>query len=231
MNAAKPLIALSLALLLIGCQSAPTRDTAFAPAEPTMPPAAPQGNGAIYQAGYEQNWFENNTAHRVGDLLTVRLVESTDASASNSSAVDKSNSTSISNPTLLGNSPSFGIPGVNGNGRSNLAFGLDSSHSFSGNGDMAQSNALTGSITVMVYQVLPNGYLRVRGEKRIGMNSGNEYVRLSGIVRPADIDNTNSIASTRVADATLEYKGDGQVADASVMGWMAKFFISSLMPF
>jgi len=231
MNAIKPIVALLLAALLVGCQSAPKRDPEFAAVNPPMPPAAPQGNGAIYQAGYEQSWFENNTARRVGDMLNVRLVEQTDGSATNSSSVSKSTSTSISNPTLFGASPSFNMPFDNSTNPLQLNATLDSSHSFSGDGDQAQSNELTGSITVMVTEVLANGYLRVRGEKRIGMNAGNEYVRLSGIVRPADIDNTNSINSTQVADATLIYKGDGQVASASVMGWLAKFFISSLMPF
>lgn len=231
MNAAKPLMIALLALLMIGCQTAPERDPEFAAVTPPMPPAAPQGNGAIYQAGFEQSWFENNTAKRIGDMLTVRLVEQTDASATNSSSVSKTTSTSISNPTLLGMQPSFGVPLLNGNGKGNLSSGLDATHSFSGDGDLAQSNALSGSISVMVTEVLPNGYLRIRGEKRIGMNAGNEYVRLSGIVRPGDIDNTNGIASTQIADATLIYKGDGQVASASVMGWLAKFFISALMPF
>jgi flagellar L-ring protein precursor FlgH len=230
MNLTKLVAVLLLALLMLGCQSAPTRDPDYAPVNPPMPAPAPQGNGAIYQAGYEQSWFENNTARRIGDMLTVRLVEQTDASASNSSTVSKTNSNSLTNPTLLGKTPSFTLPGNGGSG-ANLGFGLDSSHSFSGAGDMAQSNELSGSITVMVTDVLPNGYLRVRGEKRIGMNSGNEYVRLSGIVRPSDIDNTNSINSTQVADATLIYQGDGQVASAGVMGWLSKFFISSWMPF
>ncbi len=231
MNVTQPIVVAVLALLIVGCQSTPTRDPAFAAVTPPMPPAAPQGNGAIYQAGFEQSWFENNTARRVGDMLTVRLVEQTDGSATNASSVSKSTSTSISNPTLLGMNPTFALQGVNGNGSANLSATLDSSHSFSGNGDQAQSNALTGSISVMVTEVLPNGYLRVQGEKRIGMNAGNEYVRLSGIVRPADIDSGNGINSTQIADATLIYKGDGQVASASVMGWLAKFFISSLMPF
>lgn len=224
MKLAKLTAVLLLALLMLGCQSQLTRDPDYAPVHPPMPAPAPEGNGAIFQAGYAQSWFESNTARRVGDMLTVRLVEQTDGSASNASSVSKSNSNSVTNPTLFGKQPSFG-------GGANLGFGLDSSHSFAGAGDQAQSNELSGSITVMVTEVLPNGYLRVRGEKRISMNSGNDYVRLSGIVRPSDIDNTNSIRSTQVADATLIYKGDGQVADASIMGWMSKFFISSWMPF
>ena len=83
----------------------------------------------------------------------------------------------------------------------------------------------------MVTEVLPNGYLKVRGEKRISMTGGNEYIRVAGIVRPEDIDTSNRIDSTRIADATLVYVGDGQVAKAANMGWLAKFFISALFPF
>lgn len=229
MKAAKLIAVLLLALLMLGCQTRLSRDPAFAPVNPPMPAPAPQGNGAIYQAGYEQSWFENNTARRVGDILTVQLMEQTDGSASNASSVSKDNSTSQSNPTLFGKQPNVTLPVFGAN--ANLGFNMESSHSFSGSGDQAQSNALSGSITVMVTEVLPNGYLRIRGEKRIGMNSGNEYIRLAGIVRPADIDSRNSILSTQVADATLVYMGDGQVASASVMGWLSKFFISSWMPF
>jgi len=113
----------------------------------------------------------------------------------------------------------------------NLGFSLESEHDFSGEGDSEQNNELTGNITVTVIEVLPNGYLVVRGEKRIGINQGNEYVKVSGIVRPADIDATNTVLSTRLADPTIVYVGDGAVADSNVMGWLGRFFISALMPF
>jgi flagellar L-ring protein precursor FlgH len=231
MNAIKLITLLLAILLLVGCQSAPQRDPEFAAVTAPMPPAPPRGNGAIFQAGHETSWFENNTARRVGDLLTVRLVEETDASSTNSSTVSKSTSSSISTPTILGAQPSFNLPYDNSSNPLRWNAALESDHSFSGDGDLEQSNELTGSISVMVTEVLPNGYLRIRGEKRIGMNAGNEYVRLSGIVRPTDIDRNNTVASTQVADTTLIYKGDGQVASASMMGWLSKFFISSLMPF
>jgi len=215
---------------LVGCQSAPVRDPDYAPIAASVLPPMPAGNGAIFQAGYERRWFEDLRARRVGDMLTVILVEQTDASISNSTEVSKTNSTSITNPTLFGNPLSFKMPGVNGNS-SSLGFSLNSSTDFSGEGDNEQSNELTGSVTVTVIETLPNGYMQVRGEKRIGTNGGNEYVKLSGIVRPEDIDANNSIPSTKIADATLIYVGDGQIADSNVMGWLAKFFISSLMPF
>ncbi|MDJ0739297.1 MAG: flagellar basal body L-ring protein FlgH [Gammaproteobacteria bacterium] len=215
--------------MLSGCQSDPKRDPDYAAVPPASIPPVPRGNGAIYQAGFERAWFENIRARRVGDILVVNLVEETEAIHENSGGVDKSNSTSITNPTLFGRALKFDIPFRDGS--YNLEQSLESNTSFSGDADNEQSNELTGSITVMVTEVLGNGYLRVRGEKRIGMTGGNEYIRVSGIVRPEDIDTQNSVDSTRVADATLIYVGDGQVSKATQMGWLAKFFISAIMPF
>ena len=228
------LMAVVGAILIAGCNSTPKRDPEYAPVRPMVPPPAPQGNGAIYQEGYANAWFENVRARRVGDILTVKLVEKTDATKTAATSIAKDNSNSITNPTILGTTPQFDLPKVlplASTSNLNMSADLESSHSFDGTGDSAQSNELTGDITVTVYEVLPNGYLRVRGEKRIGINQGNEYIKVSGIVRPADIDNTNTVLSTRLADPTLEYIGDGPVASSNVMGWLAKFFISALMPF
>ena len=223
-----------IAVALAGCNTAPVRDPAYAPIRPVVAAPKPEGNGAIYQAGYEQSWFEDMRARRVGDMLTIELVEKTDAKKSATTEVSKSNSNSVTNPTLLGSTPQFNAPGLlplASNRGNNLGFSLESEHDFSGEGDSEQNNELTGNITVTVIEVLPNGYLVVRGEKRIGINQGNEYVKVSGIVRPADIDATNTVLSTRLADPTIVYVGDGAVADSNVMGWLGRFFISALMPF
>lgn len=220
--------------LVVGCNSPPIRDPDYAAVRPISPPPAPEGTGSIYNSGYSNYWFENIRARRVGDMLTIKLVEQTDATKKAETAVDKSNSTSITNPTILGSTPQFDTPSavpLASNKNNNLGFGLESNHEFEGKGDSTQSNKLTGDITVTVVEVLPNDYLMVRGEKRIGINQGNEYVKLSGIVRPADIDSTNTVESTRLADPTIIYVGDGMVADSNVMGWLAKFFIGAIMPF
>lgn len=217
------------AALLAGCNSTPKRDPEFAAVDPVEIPPVPQGNGAIFQAGFERSWFENVRARRVGDILVVNLVEDTEATQTNSGTVTKSNSSSITNPTLFGKALSFDLPGRSSS--FNLGQSLESSTSFAGDGDNTQNNQFNGSISVMVTDVLPNGYLKVRGEKRIGMTGGNEYIRVSGVIRPEDIDTRNTVDSTKVADATLVYVGDGQVSMASQMGWLAKFFISALMPF
>lgn len=229
------LILMLSGMLLGGCVSnGPIRDVNYAPIRPVMPPPAPQGNGSIYQAGYEIAWFEDMRAQRVGDLLTVELVENTSANKSANSAVTKDHSSSISSPTILGSTPTFNASGLLplANNRDNtLEFELGSSNDFSGEGSASQSNALSGNITVTVIEVLPNRNLYVRGEKRIGINQGTEYIRLSGIVRPQDITPENTVESTRLADPTISYVGEGMIADANTMGWLARFFTSVLFPF
>lgn len=226
----KVLIVLAIAAaLLAGCNSAPKRDPEFAAVPPAAIPQAPQGNGSIYQAGFERSWFENVRARRIGDILLVNLVEDTEASHTNDGSVDKSSTTSITAPTFFGQGISFNNPFSSN--PYNLGQSLQSDTSFGGDGENTQNNEFSGSISVTVTEVLHNGYLKVRGEKRIGMTGGNEYIRVSGTVRPEDIDVDNTIESTRIADATLIYVGDGQVTDASKMGWLARFFISAVFPF
>lgn len=225
------LVLVLIGALLAGCNSAPKRDPEFAATLPVAQPPKPMGNGSIYQAGYEQRWFEDLRARRVGDILTINLVEQTDATSSADGSVSKSSSWTLEDPTVFSEQLSVGIPGITGSSPAGLGFDVNVGSDFSGSGDNTQSSALSGSVTVTVVEVLANGYLRVRGEKRIGMNGGNEYVKIAGIVRPADVDTSNTVESTKLADATLIYVGDGQRAEATVMGWLAKFFISSLVPF
>ncbi len=217
------------AALLAGCESAPERDPEYATVPPAAIPQAPQGNGSIYQAGFERSWFENVRARRIGDILLVNLVEDTEATHTNEGSVNRNNDTSITSPTFFGQGVSFNNPFSSN--PYNLGQSLQSSTAFDGDGENTQENELSGSLSVTVVEVLSNGYLKVRGEKRIGMTGGNEYIRVSGIVRPEDIDVNNAVDSTRIADATLVYVGDGQVADASKMGWLARFFISAVFPF
>lgn len=223
------------ALLLAGCNNTlPKRDPMYAPVRPVYIQPQVVNNGAIYQAGQETSWFEDLRARRVGDLLTVRLVEKTEGTKEANTDVARNQNLSITNPTLFGSNPQFNVPGIVplvSNQDNTMTTSLSSDNAFTGEGEADQSSELTGSVTVTVIEVLPNGYLVVRGEKRIGINQGNEYVKLSGIVRPADIDSSNTVESTKVGDATIQYVGDGPVADSNVMGWLAKFFISALVPF
>lgn len=219
---------------LAACQSLPERDPAYAAVRPVALPLIQASNGSIYQAGYDVRLFEDSRARRVGDLLTITLVETTRASKQSATDLSKSNDSTIANPTILGSTPQFNTPGflpLASNRANNLGFGLSSSNEFSGDSSSTQSNSLSGSITVTVAEVLPNGYMVIRGEKVTSLNQGHEYVRISGIVRPIDIRPDNTILSTKIADAQISYTGSGATADTNKIGWLARFFISSLFPF
>lgn len=181
-------------------------------------------NGSIYQTGYDVALFEDLKARRVGDILTIVLVEQTNASKSASTSTSKTNDIGVTAPTI------FGLP-VTKDGDQILGTSLESDKSFEGEGDSSQSNQLSGRITVTVMEVYQNGYLRIEGEKVITINQGDEYVRLSGIVRPSDITPDNTVLSTQIANAKIAYGGRGVVADANDMGWAGKFFNSKWWPF
>jgi flagellar L-ring protein precursor FlgH len=207
-----------------GCAS--LRDDA-GPREPPMPDTAevpPYGNGAIYQAGYDVPLFENATARRVGDILTIRLVENTNASKSSSTSTSKATSVTLPGPTIGGRP-------VTVNGTEVLSGGMENDSSFDGEGSASQSNRLNGDITVTIARRLPNGTLLVRGEKWITINQGREFVRVSGLVRQIDIEPDNSVPSSKVANAAITYAGKGALADANAPGWLARFFMSPKLPF
>ena len=221
----KTLLVVSLsAVLLAGCETLPKRDPDFAPVQPAdlRPPA--QRNGAIYQAGYDIRLFEDIKTRRVGDVLTVSLNEKTNAKKKADLGTSKDTSIKVTAPNILGVNPATIL------GQS-LETEIETAHKFDGAGDAQQSNQLTGDISVTVVEVLPNGNLKVRGEKRVALNDGSEYIRLSGIVRPIDITAANVVPSSKVADATIMYTGDGAVADSNKMGWLARFFNSPIFPF
>ncbi len=222
---------------LTACDTPPRRDPEFAASYPAVhgsPAQAQAATGAIFQGGYDITLFEDVKAHRIGDILTIRLSESNQAAKSNNNAVTKAGSSKLENPTILGAKPEFLLPGVlplAAVANNTLETDLSASNDYSGKADSKQSNSLNGSITVTVADVLPNGNLLVRGEKRLNLNQGNEYIKISGMVRPVDIGTDNSVLSTKIADATIVYSGDGANADSNKVGWLGRFFMSAAFPF
>ncbi|WP_375393520.1 flagellar basal body L-ring protein FlgH [uncultured Sphingomonas sp.] len=181
-------------------------------------PVAP--NGAIFQvAGGYAALYEGSRAKRVGDPLTIVLVEATAASKSSDSSVDSTGGISLTPPTTGALSLFKGTDAAASGGRN-----------FKGTGTADQANSLTGQVSVTVAEVYANGTMLVRGQKRVTLNRGDEFVQIKGIVRSADIDADNRVLSTRVADAQIAYTGKGDVARASRQGWLSHFF-SILSPF
>lgn len=208
-----------------GCVQLPTgpHPGAYAPVMPP-PPVPPEAlQGSIYQHGYDLRLFDDPKARRIGDILTIRLSEKTAASKSASTDASKDTSISNSTPTIAGRPVTSG-------GTPLLEAGVNGSSSFGGSGSSSQSNQLNGLISVTVAGMHPNGNLMVRGEKWMTLNQGQEYVTISGIVRPQDILPDNTVQSTRVADARITYSGKGPVANANRPGWLTRFFMSPKWP-
>jgi flagellar L-ring protein precursor FlgH len=230
MRLAKGIFTIAVAQLLLGgCTNTPGNiHPDYSSAEPVEYPTEPNvmaATGGIYQsAGHTMVLFEDVRARQVGDIVTVLLVEATDAAKTSDTTLDKENSTVIQNPLLAGKLRDF-------NGDNTLAFDLSSSSGFDGESASNQSNSLQGSITVTVAKVYPGGNLYVQGEKWIQINQGNEYIRLRGIIRPVDISPQNSILSTKIADARMSYSGTGATADVNKVGWLSRIFMSPVWPF
>lgn len=190
------------------------------PPQPVLPPAT---SGAIYQPARGLSLFEDVKARRIGDTLTIRLAEKTQASKSASSDASKESSVDTGVPIIGGK-------GITRNGKDILNNEWETEQDFAGKGSSSQSNSLSGNITVTVAEVYPNGNLLVRGEKWLTLNQGEEFVQISGIVRPVDIASDNSVDSYKVADARITYSGQGTLADANRPGILTRFFIK-LWPF
>lgn len=185
---------------------------------------SPPADGTIFRSGTEVRLFEDLKAGRVGDILTVRLVERTNASKSSQTQTAKTTSATLANPEVFGRPLTRdGIPLFSGS--------LDGQSSFDGQGQSSQSNSLDGDITVTVIDRLPNGNLVIQGEKWLTINQGREFIRVTGVIRPNDIETDNSVLSTRIANAQIAYSAKGALADANRMGLLSRFFNSILHPY
>lgn len=175
-------------------------------------------NGGIYQVGMGDVFYAGQTANRIGDILTVNLNEVTSSTKSNDATISKSSSGALVNPTVLGREVKID---------STLP---ESGADFSGSAAANQSNSLNGTITVTVYDIYPNGVLAIRGEKWVTLNRGEEYIRLTGLVRRQDISPDNTVPSSRIADARITYSGTGEIATGSEQGWVSRFLNSGKVP-
>ncbi len=218
----KSIFGLFFGLTVAACSTVPpTNVHQPMSARPSPRYEMPSGNGAIYQASAGRPLFEDRRARYVGDTSTVKITESNPASTKSNNKLDKTNSASAS-ISAMNKVPGRGLAG--------LDFAAESANAFSGKGEAANNNIFSGNMTVTVIDVLPNGNLLVSGEKQVAVGHEQEYVRISGVVNPSYVDAFNIVESSKIADARIEYKSAGQLADGQVMGWLARFFLT-VMPF
>jgi flagellar L-ring protein precursor FlgH len=207
-----------LAGALAGCALQQKHSIVMEPmtAAPPVPPQL-QPPGSIYNPGYAGHpLFEDQRPRNIGDILTIVIAENINATKSSGANTDRTGSTNFSVPTagFLG--------GLLGKSKLNAS----GANAFNATGGANASNTFNGTITVTVTAVQPNGDLVVSGEKQLLINQGNEYVRFSGVVNPNTISGFNSVPSTQVSDARIEYSAKGYIDEAETMGWLQRFFLN-----
>ncbi|MGO4378467.1 flagellar basal body L-ring protein FlgH [Pseudoduganella sp. RAF53_2] len=209
------------ALLLAGCAGTTPPSIVSGPttARP-LPPAYPrvaQNNGAIFQNSTFRPAFEDRRARHVGDVINVVITENTTANKAGASSGNKSGSVN------------FGVPGpLQSRLGTNVATSADNKYADADN--QSASNTFRGTIGATVVEVLENGNLIIAGEKQIAMNKGTEFIRISGMVNPDSIASNNSVASTAIADARVEYRTNSHLDKTELQSMASRFFLS-LLPF
>ena len=219
----KLLLVLLVALPLSGCVTTTPPTAVHQPmtARPEPRAAIAPSSGAIFSVASARPLFEDRRARFVGDTLIINIQEKVQASKKSENKTTRSSDVDVSVPTIVG------LPFKGAQGTTLAASGTNN---FNGKGENTSSNDFTGTLTVTVIEVYPNGNLLVSGEKQIGLKEGEEFVRFSGVVNPNTITSANTVTSTQVADARIEYKANGFLDSAQVMGWLGRFFLT-FMPF
>jgi flagellar L-ring protein precursor FlgH len=222
------LLAVPVCLALGGCMAITPKVEVRQPTtqRPTAVVSGPLGQlpanggattGAIYQTSNFRGLFEDRRARLVGDVVTIQIQEKHSAKSSSGSSLDRTGSLDAKIAALPGVLPSD-LNRVQARG--------SSENTFAGKGETGTDNQFTGSISVTVIEVLPNGNLVVSGEKQVGINQNVETLRFSGVINPANVLPGNVVSSTQVADVRLEVRGTGDIDRAQTTGWLSRFFLS-----
>ena len=231
-----PVLALTY-LFCVACGGSPTRRPALHP--PVTPQqeyrqdAAVNNPGSLFAASEADTLFEDSRARRVGDIVVVKLVENTKAQnkAETSSNKKSSNNYEVANmfnrghagfiPFMpIGPQPSVGIPILD----------TDSASGINSTGKTKRENYVTTSLATRVLRVLPGGLMEIEGAREIRVNEETEYMVVRGMIRSKDVSADNSVLSTQIADASIEYYGKGVLADKQKPGWFSRL-MDNVWPF
>lgn len=216
MKSAKILLPALLLFLLQGCATEPVDmvlkpSPDFQPVYPLAKDVVKVTTGGIYSNRQSDAWFGRGRNYQVGDIITVLLNESTQAARTQNTDVSREAKNTF--PT----GASTAIGGVHP-----LLKGLDLNNnktSSTGKGTADQLATLSGSVAVTVVEILANGNLMVRGEKKLGLAEGTEVIQVSGVIRPEDVGPNSTVQSRRLANAQIAYRGSGDLANATKAGW------------
>lgn len=232
------LLILIMTACLIGCSSQKVKEPTPAssheaalrnPPVETYPEPAVRSEGSLFSDDSRLDLFADMKARRVGDIITINIVETSKANKSASTNTSRKNSVNAQTNALLGYENPDNIPGIGSVFNSmnlNPAIGIDANYSsgFSGSGSTNRNENMTAKMSARIIQVLPNGNMVIRGSQEIMVNNEKQYITIQGVVRAADIDSNNTVLSTYIADARIDYTGKGDLTRKQREGWLSRFF-------
>ena len=209
-------------LVFAGCEqhTQDRRSIEFEPIYPQEMTTAPAVNksGTIFNSANGNLFSMETKAQVVGDIITVQFAESFQATKSQNAATAKSSDRAVTLPSAL----NLILPSDKNAEKASAALGASNKKSFTGSGSSAQSNSLTGQVSVHVVRVFQNGNLEILGQKKLTLSNGDEYIRVHGVVRPQDINALNVVSSDRIANANIQYVGAGDIASSGKKGWLTR---------
>ena len=195
-------------------------DPFYAPIEPGQSASPISVTGSLFNSKTSHSLYSYIAPYAIGDSITVILKENASASKSASSTLESSNDYALDPITIPG-----GQMEINGKV---VQLELSKASGFDGSSGADQKHSLSARITVSVVDILNNGNLKVRGEKWLVINNGKEYMRFTGIVRPLDVSEDNTVQSAQVANTRIEFSGTGDHATVQKQGWLSSLLNNSL---
>jgi len=181
------------------------------------------------------NLFADAKARRVGDIVTINIVENSRATKNSNTSLGRQNSVRADTNALMGYENPNNVPLIGGvfnalNYQPHIGVDAGYNSSFSGSGSTNRTENMNARISARIIQVLPNGNLVLRGTQEILVNNERQYITVQGVVRPHDITTDNTVLSTYIADARIDYTGQGDISRKQREGWLSRFF-DTIWPF
>ncbi|MBF0461297.1 MAG: flagellar basal body L-ring protein FlgH [Magnetococcales bacterium] len=189
--------------------------------QPVPPENLAPRKGSIWQTSDRNTLFLDNKARNIGDIITVQVVENSNATREAKTDLTRTVNDQVGLSGALSPNSLFGakLPGAVG---AALTGGTTNQNQFSGDGKTQRNSGLTATVSCVIIEVMSNGNLRVSGRQDITVNNENQYIFLSGVIRPEDITPQNTVTSSQMADSRIEYGGEGDVADQQRDSWISR---------
>lgn len=227
-----------LLTVISGCGGQAQHATPMPPLTPpqqyTEPEQRYDNPGSLYSAAESTDLYADNRARRVGDIILVKVVESSKSKSKADTTADKDSSSSISVGAAFGAKSTGLIPMsgglLSGSVGAKPMLSTNTLSSLSATGETKRENYVTATIGARVLQVLPGGMLQLQGAREVRVNDETQYMVVSGLVRAQDVGPDNSVESTQLADSKIEYYGKGVLADKQRPGWLTRL-LDNVWPF